>query len=94
MRWGKSCVRFSKTAFRGPPATFRKRVGDYCAFHEGVPGRADLFSLAGEFDIPVSRTHHALYDAYVTAQLLQRYLNILPQHGIRTVRDLRRIAKP
>ena len=72
----------------------RKREGDYCAFHEGVPGRADLFSLARERGIPVSRAHHALYDAYITAQLFQRFLTVLPQYGIRTVRELRRIGKP
>lgn len=71
----------------------RKREGDYCAFHEGVPGRADLFSLAREAGIPVTLAHDALYDAFITAQLLQRFINILPQYGIHTVRDLRRAGK-
>jgi DNA polymerase-3 subunit epsilon len=71
----------------------RKREGDYCAFHEGVPGRADLFSIAREKGIPFTLTHDALYDAYVTAQLLQRFLTILPQYGVHTLRDLRRVGK-
>lgn len=71
----------------------RKREGDYCAFHEGVPGRADLFSIAREMGIPVTWEHDALYDAFITAQLLQRFLTILPQYGIHTVRDLRRVGK-
>lgn len=71
----------------------RKREGDYCAFHEGVPGRADLFSIAREYGIPVTLTHDALYDAFITAQVFQRFLNILPQYGVHTVRDLRRVGK-
>jgi DNA polymerase-3 subunit epsilon len=72
----------------------RKKTGDYCAFHEGVPGRADLFSLSKEYGIPVTRSHDALYDAFVTAQLFQRFLAVLPEHGIHTIKDLKRIGKP
>ena len=72
----------------------RKKTGDYCAFHEGVPGRADLFSLCKEYGIPVTRTHDALYDAFVTAQLFQRFLAVLPEYGIHTIKDLMRIGKP
>jgi DNA polymerase-3 subunit epsilon len=72
----------------------RKKTGDYCAFHEGVPGRADLFSLCKEYGIPVARAHDALYDAFVTAQLFQRFLAVLPEYGIHTIKDLKRIGKP
>jgi DNA polymerase-3 subunit epsilon len=72
----------------------RKKTGDYCAFHEGVPGRADLFSLCKEYGISVTRAHDALYDAFVTAQLFQRFLAVLPEYGIHTIRDLKRIGKP
>ena len=72
----------------------RKKTGDYCAFHEGVPGRADLFSLCKEYGIPVTRAHDALYDAFVTAQLFQRFLAVLPEYGIHTIKDLKRIGKP
>jgi len=70
------------------------RTSDRCAFHEGGPERADLFSLAREHGIPMSREHNALYDAYITAQLFQRYLAILPGFGIRTLGDLLKIGKP
>jgi hypothetical protein len=33
-------------------------------------------------------------DAFITAQLFQRFLSFLPALGVRTVKDLLRIAKP
>lgn len=71
-----------------------KREGDYGAFHEERPGPLDLFSLATAHGIPVHHAHDASYDAYVTAQLFQRYLAVLPKHGVRTVGELVRIGKP
>ena len=71
-----------------------KREGDYCAFHEEQRGPVDLFSLATAHGIPVHHAHDAAYDAYVTAQLFQRYLAILPKHGVRTVGELVKIGKP
>ncbi len=70
------------------------RTTDRCAFPERGPERADLFSLAREQGIPLSREHDALYDAYITAQLFQRYLAILPGFGIRTLGDLLKKGKP
>jgi DNA polymerase-3 subunit epsilon len=54
----------------------------------------DLFSLARKNNIPVSAAHNALMDAFITAQLFQRFLSLLPGLGVRTVKDLLRIAKP
>jgi DNA polymerase-3 subunit epsilon len=54
----------------------------------------DLFSLAKKYHIPVSEAHNALMDAFITAQLFQRFLSLLPGLGVRTVKDLLRIAKP
>jgi len=54
----------------------------------------DLFSLAKKYHIPVSAAHNALMDAYITAQLFQRFLSSLPGLGVRTVKDLLQIAKP
>ena len=50
----------------------------------GAPRPMDLFSLATAYGIPVHHAHDATYDAYVTAQLFQRYLAVLPKHGVRT----------
>lgn len=71
-----------------------KREGDYSAFHEEPRGPVDLFSLATARGIPVHHAHDAAYDAYITAQLFQRYLALLPKHGVRTVGELVRIGKP
>ena len=54
----------------------------------------DLFSLAKKYHIQVSAAHNALMDAFITAQLFQRFLSSLPALGVRTVKDLLRIAKP
>lgn len=54
----------------------------------------DLFSLAKKYAIPVTQAHNALGDAFVTAQLFQRFLSVLPELGVRTVRELLRVGKP
>ncbi|MBI5848412.1 MAG: 3'-5' exonuclease [Nitrospirae bacterium] len=54
----------------------------------------DLFSLAKKFHVPVQGAHNALMDAYVTAQLFQRFITMLIKLGVRTLRDLLRIGKP
>lgn len=64
--------------------------GQYDACEENK----DLFSLAKKYHIPVSAAHNALMDAFITAQLFQRFLSSLPGLGVRTVKDLLRIAKP
>jgi len=64
--------------------------GQYDACEENK----DLFSLAKKYHIPVSAAHNALMDAFITAQLFQRFLSFLPALGVRTVKDLLRIAKP
>lgn len=54
----------------------------------------DLLSLAKKFQVPVQGAHNALMDAYVTAQLFQRFIFMLIELGVRTLRDLLRIGKP
>jgi len=54
----------------------------------------DLFSLAKKYHIPVSEAHNALMDAFITAQIFQRFLTVLPGMGIRTVKDLLSIGRP
>ncbi len=64
--------------------------GQYDACEENK----DLFSMAKKYQIQVSAAHNALMDAFITAQLFQRFLSFLPALGVRTVKDLLRIAKP
>ncbi|MGW8272386.1 MAG: 3'-5' exonuclease [Thermodesulfovibrionales bacterium] len=72
----------------------RKGRENTCAFHEGIKEDAALLTLAKKYGIHVSAAHNALDDAFVTAQLFQRFLAELPEMGVRTVGDLLRIGKP
>lgn len=67
---------------------------DTCAYYDGAAEDANLLTLARKYDIPVDQAHSALGDAYMTAQLFQRFLSILQGRGISTVRDLLRVGKP
>jgi DNA polymerase-3 subunit epsilon len=55
---------------------------------------SDLFSLAKKYRIQVTETHNALTDAFITAQLFQRFLRHLPELGIKTIKGLLRIGSP
>ena len=72
----------------------RNREDNICAYYDGTAENAALYALAERYHISVGSAHNALSDAYVTAQLFQRFLALLPGLGIRTVRDLLRIAVP
>lgn len=87
---------------------FRYPVADTLKMHEWMQDQSrgsrgqydaceenkDLLSLAKKYQIQVSAAHNALMDAFITAQLFQRFLSYLPALGVRTVKDLLRIAKP
>jgi len=51
-------------------------------------------TLAKAYGIPVEKAHTALGDAYVTAQLLQRFLPLLQEAGIADLGDLLRVGDP
>jgi DNA polymerase-3 subunit epsilon len=83
------------------PAVDTYRIHDWVKHHNGDfsrqygdDGEKDLFSLAKKYKIQVSMAHNALMDAFITAQLFQRFLSRLPQLGVRTVRDLLIIGRP
>lgn len=63
------------------------------AFFEGAPDVKSLFELAKKFGIPISGVHNAVYDAFVTAQLFQRFLYILKDQGIKKLKDLIKIGQ-
>jgi DNA polymerase III subunit epsilon len=65
-----------------------------CAFHSGISDDLDLTSLAVKYGIPVNEAHNALNDAFVTAQLFQRFLAVLPKFKVNKVADLIRVGKP
>ncbi len=67
---------------------------DTAARHFGENGDKDLFSLARKYNVPIAKAHDALGDAFITAQLFQRFLSLLPELGVRTVKDLLGVGKP
>jgi DNA polymerase III subunit epsilon len=72
----------------------RMQEEQVCAFHAGLSEDLDLTSLANRYSIPVKNAHNALNDAFVTAQLFQRFLNLLQKFNINTVTELIRIGHP
>jgi len=70
----------------------RKIEEKTCAYHEGTAGNADLFTLAEKYNIPVTSAHNSLNDAFVTAQIFQRFLSLLPGLGVGSVHDLLKIG--
>jgi len=60
----------------------------------GESGDRDLLTLAKKYNVPVAQAHDALGDAFITAQLFQRFLAILPGLGVRTIKELLKIGKP
>jgi DNA polymerase-3 subunit epsilon len=70
----------------------KRKLLDKCC--PSPPRETDLYKLANSLDITVSETHHALVDAFITAQLLQRFLCLFASEGILTVGDLMRIGDP
>jgi DNA polymerase-3 subunit epsilon len=53
-----------------------------------------LYDIAKCFHIGVEGAHNAVQDAFLTAQLLQRFLPLLQEAGARDIGDLLRIAAP
>ena len=71
----------------------RRRAIDPPAFALGLPAPS-LFDLADAFEIPVEAAHSAMGDAYVTAQVFQRFLPLLQQAGVGSLSGLRRAGDP
>ena len=61
--------------------------------HGGIAAKKDLFSLAARYDVEVGKAHDAFSDAYVTAQLFQRFCPFLRHAGVRSLRDLLSVGK-
>jgi len=52
----------------------------------------NLFALAKRYRLPVQRAHHALYDAFLAAQLWQRFATTFPDFGVKRLGDALRVA--
>lgn len=72
----------------------RMNDSDFIRYYGGISDELNLFTLAKRYHISVSGAHNALNDAFITAQLFQRFLSFLPKLGVTNTRDLFRIGKP
>lgn len=61
--------------------------------YRGGSERSDLFSLAERYGVDVLTAHDALGDAYVTAQLFQRFLYFLKDAGVCCMSELQDIGR-
>ncbi len=71
----------------------RQKEEEVCAYHGGLSEDLNLFALAKKYNIPVSKAHNALDDAFITAQLFQRFISVLPRYGVKTLKDLLKTAR-
>jgi DNA polymerase III subunit epsilon len=66
----------------------------FAKYYSGMTLKSDLFSMAKKYGIEGGKAHNAFSDAYITAQLFQRFAPFLPRCGVKTVRELLKIARP
>ena len=71
----------------------RKKVPTKTCFSFS-PKDSTLYEIAKCFSIAVRGAHNALIDAFITAQLLQRFMPVLIDIGITTIGDLLKIGHP
>lgn len=71
----------------------QKNNGGFSRHYAGAGEDFDLFSIARRLRVPVSGAHNALNDAFITAQVFQRFLSLLPSLGVRTLGDLMIIGR-
>ena len=58
------------------------------------PRDTSLYEIAQCFSIAVRGAHDALVDAFITAQLLQRFMPVLIDTGVTCIGDLLKIGHP
>jgi DNA polymerase-3 subunit epsilon len=71
----------------------KKKVPTKTCFSSS-PKDSSLYEIAKCFSIAVRGAHNALIDAFITAQLLQRFMPVLMDIGITTIGDLLKIGHP
>lgn len=71
----------------------KKRVPTRTCFSSS-PQDSSLYEIAKCFSIAVRGAHDALVDAFITAQLLQRFMPVLIDIGVNQIGDLLEIGHP
>ncbi|MBN2654641.1 MAG: 3'-5' exonuclease [Nitrospirae bacterium] len=65
----------------------RKRITGHACF-EMMPGNNALYEISKCFGIPITGAHNSEMDAFITAQLFQRFISYASELGVKTVEDL------
>jgi len=58
------------------------------------PHQLDLYRMADAFGISTTGAHNAVMDAFITAQVFQRFVPWLEKSGIRNLEELLRVGNP
>ncbi len=58
-----------------------------------LSNRYQLYDIARYFDIEVNGAHNAIIDAFITAQIFQRFIPVLSQAGMKSAADLIKLTK-
>ncbi|MBW2470901.1 MAG: 3'-5' exonuclease [Deltaproteobacteria bacterium] len=66
----------------------------FAKHYQGMTLKSDLFSMAKKYGVEGGKSHNAFSDAYITAQLFQRFVPFLPGCGIKNLKELLKIARP
>ena len=66
----------------------------FARHYKGMTMKSDLFSMAKKYGVDGGKSHNAFSDAYITAQLFQRFAPFLPGCGVKTLKELLKIARP
>ncbi len=71
----------------------RKRSASHACL-SAAPGSYRLYDIAKCFGIPVNGAHKALMDAFIAAQLFQRFVPLFIESGIRNIGELLKVGNP
>jgi len=66
----------------------------FARHYKGMTLKSDLFSMAKKYGVDGGKSHNAFSDAYITAQLFQRFVPFLPGCGIKNLKELLKVARP
>jgi DNA polymerase-3 subunit epsilon len=66
----------------------RENSTSFRKHYRGGTGKTDLFTVAHSYGIDVETAHNAVNDAFITAQLFQKFLCFLDAEGMRTLGEL------
>ena len=66
----------------------------FARHYHGMTTKSDLFSMAKKYGVEGGKSHNAFSDAYITAQLFQRFAHFLPECGVKTIQELLKVARP